>query len=71
LIALTTPRAASWKGVYVGIDVACALGKRLPICVVSAGHPLMPLAIPKPEDDGTRKPHGIEVTGSNRILPYQ
>jgi hypothetical protein len=35
------------SSVYVGIDVACALGKRLPICVVSAGHPLMPLAIPK------------------------
>jgi len=33
--------------VYVGIDVACAIGKRLPICVVSAGDPLMPLTIPK------------------------
>jgi hypothetical protein len=32
--------------VYVGIDVACAVGKRLPVCVVSAGHPLMPLTIP-------------------------
>ena len=31
--------------VYVGIDVACAIGKRLPICVVSAGPPLMPLKI--------------------------
>jgi predicted nuclease with RNAse H fold len=34
------------SSVYVGIDVACAVGKRLPICVVSAGHPLMPLTIP-------------------------
>jgi len=33
--------------VYVGIDVACAVGKRLPICVVSVGDPLVPLTIPK------------------------
>jgi hypothetical protein len=33
--------------VYLGIDVACAIKKRLPICVVSEGHPLMPLTIPK------------------------
>ena len=33
--------------VYVGIDVASATGKRLPICVVSAGLPLMPLVIPR------------------------
>jgi predicted nuclease with RNAse H fold len=33
--------------VYVGIDLACAAGKRLPICVVSAGHPLTPMTIPK------------------------
>jgi hypothetical protein len=33
--------------VYVGIDVACAVDKQLPICVVSAGFPLMPLMIPK------------------------
>ncbi len=33
--------------VYVGIDVACAVNKKLPICVVSAGPTLMPLAIPK------------------------
>jgi hypothetical protein len=33
--------------VYLGIDVACAIGKRLPLCVVSAGRPLMPLTIPK------------------------
>jgi hypothetical protein len=35
------------SSVYIGIDVACAVGKRLPICVVSAGRPLMPLTIPK------------------------
>ena len=35
------------SSVYVGIDVACAVGKRLPICVVSASHPVMPLAIPQ------------------------
>ena len=33
--------------VYVGIDVACARGKRLPICVVSGRRPLNPLMIPK------------------------
>jgi predicted nuclease with RNAse H fold len=33
--------------VYLGIDVSCALRKRLPICVLSAGRPMMPLAIPK------------------------
>jgi hypothetical protein len=32
--------------IYIGIDVACAVGKRLPICVVEAGQPLMPLDIP-------------------------
>ena len=35
------------SSVYIGIDVACAVGKRLPICVVSTGRPLMPLTIPK------------------------
>jgi hypothetical protein len=38
---------AESSSVYVGIDVACAVGKRLPICVVSTGCPLMPLTIPK------------------------
>jgi len=33
--------------VYLGIDVACAAGKRLPICVVSAGPSYTPLIIPK------------------------
>jgi hypothetical protein len=35
------------SSVYLGIDVSCAARKRLPICVLSAGYPLMPLAIPK------------------------
>ena len=33
--------------VYIGIDVACGRGKRLPICVVSGRQPLTPLMIPK------------------------
>lgn len=33
--------------VYIGIDVACAIGKKLPICVVSAGYPLVPLVVPR------------------------
>jgi hypothetical protein len=33
--------------VFVGIDVACAVNKRLPICVVSAGRQLTPMMIPK------------------------
>jgi hypothetical protein len=33
--------------VYFGIDVACARGKRLPICVVSGGSPLTPMMIQK------------------------
>ena len=33
--------------VYFGIDVACARGKRLPICVATGRHPLIPLMIPK------------------------
>ena len=32
--------------VHVGIDVACAVNKKLPICVVSTGPKLTPLAIP-------------------------
>jgi hypothetical protein len=40
-------RAMKSNSVYVGIDVACAVSKRLPICVVSEGHPIIPLMIPK------------------------
>jgi hypothetical protein len=45
-VGLLVKFSMSPPSVYVGIDVACAVGKRLPICVVSAGHPLMPLTIP-------------------------
>jgi predicted nuclease with RNAse H fold len=37
----------SASSIYVGIDVACAAGKRLPICLVASGRPLMPLIVPK------------------------
>lgn len=33
--------------VYVGIDVACAVGKQLPICVISSSDPPVPLRIPR------------------------
>ena len=33
--------------VFVGIDVACGVDKRLPLCVVSAGSQVTPLRIPK------------------------
>lgn len=33
--------------VFVGIDVACAIEKRLPMCVVSVGRQVVPLTIPK------------------------
>ena len=32
--------------IYIGIDVACAAGKRLPICFVRPGRPLTPLTLP-------------------------
>jgi hypothetical protein len=32
--------------VYIGIDVACAAGKRLPLCAVSGCDPITPLKIP-------------------------
>ena len=34
------------SSVYIGIDVACGAGKRLPLCFVSAGRQVMPLTIP-------------------------
>lgn len=33
--------------IYIGIDVACARNKRLPICAVSQGNALEPLQIPE------------------------
>jgi predicted nuclease with RNAse H fold len=55
--------------VYVGIDVACALGKRLPICVVSAGRPLMPLMIP--EHLATLLPRGLGNKEIAAAAPFQ
>ena len=55
--------------VYVGIDVACAARKRLPICVVSAGHPLTPLAIPK--HLGAAIPRGIGNKEITAVAPFR
>jgi hypothetical protein len=57
------------SSVYVGIDVACAIGKRLPICVVSAGHPLMPLTIPK--HLATLLPRGLGNREIAAAIPFQ
>jgi hypothetical protein len=57
------------SSVYVGIDVACAVGKRLPICVVSADHPLMPLTIPKHLT--TLIPRGVGNKEITAALPFQ
>ena len=55
--------------VYVGIDVACAARKRLPICVVSAGQPLTPLAIPK--HLGAAIPRGIGNKEITAVAPFR
>ncbi|WP_324482674.1 DUF429 domain-containing protein [Acidiphilium sp.] len=55
--------------VYVGIDVACATGKRLPICFAKPGLPLTPLTLPS--DLRAVLPRGLgnrEVTATH---PYQ
>jgi len=36
----------SLSSVYIGIDVACARGRKLPTCVISANCPPVPLQIP-------------------------
>ena len=54
---------------YVGIDVACAAGKRLPICFVRPGLPLTPLTLPS--DLCSVLPRGLgnrEVTATH---PYR
>jgi hypothetical protein len=43
--------------VYIGIDVACALGKRLPVCIVVAGPRLVPLKVPS--ELATLIPRGV------------
>jgi hypothetical protein len=35
------------SSVYMGIDVACTVGKRLPFWVLSSGRLITPLAVPK------------------------
>ncbi|HJS87501.1 MAG TPA: DUF429 domain-containing protein [Acetobacteraceae bacterium] len=45
------------RPVYVGIDVACATSKRLPVCFVAAGPPLLPLTVPRHLSD--RIPCGL------------
>ena len=55
--------------VYVGIDVACAAGKKLPLCVVSAGHPLMPLRIPKQLAELI--PRGVGNKEITAVAPFQ
>ena len=62
-------RSVSSIPVYVGIDVACAAGKRLPICVVSAGQPIMPLAIPK--HLGAAIPRGVGNKEITALAPFR
>jgi predicted nuclease with RNAse H fold len=62
-------RSVSSIPVYVGIDVACAAGKRLPICMVSAGQPIMPLAIPK--HLGAAIPRGVGNREITAVAPFQ
>lgn len=57
------------SSVYIGIDVACAVGKPLPICVVSASLPLMPLTIPK--HLARLIPRGVGNTEITAIAPFQ
>ena len=49
--------------VFIGIDVACAVGKRLPLYVVAAGCPLSPLGIPR--EYAGRIPRGV---GNQEII---
>jgi hypothetical protein len=55
--------------IYVGIDVACAVGKRLPICLVEAGHPVTPINIPS--DLAAAIPRGLGNREITSTLPYQ
>ena len=57
------------SSVYIGIDVACKVGKRLPICIVSAGRPLVPLSIPKQLEKLIPRGVGnMEITAN---IPFQ
>jgi hypothetical protein len=55
--------------IYVGIDVACAKGKRLPICMVAAGDPVLPLKIPK--HLGAAMPRGLGNTEVTSAAPFR
>jgi hypothetical protein len=55
--------------VYLGIDVSCAVGKALPLCVLSAGPPIMPLAIPKRL--ARLIPRGVGNKEITAALPFQ
>lgn len=59
----------SSSSVYIGIDVAIAARKRLPICVVSEGHPLGLLTIPKPLSDLI--PRGVGNREIVSAAPFQ
>jgi hypothetical protein len=59
----------SSSSVYIGIDVACALGKRLPICVVTTGRLLMPLMIPKELADLI--PRGVGNREITAAVPFK
>ena len=59
----------SSSAVYAGIDVACAVGKRLPICFVAANHHLMPLNIPS--HLATAMPRGLGNKEITSAVPYR
>jgi hypothetical protein len=55
--------------VYIGIDVACALGKRLPIRMVSAEPWLMPLTVPR--ELAALIPRGVGNKEVFTTIPFQ
>ena len=55
--------------IYVGIDVACALGKRLPICFAAAGGALTPLEIPSYL--ASAMPRGLGNKELISVTPYR
>jgi hypothetical protein len=54
---------------HIGIDLACARGKALPICVVSAGPPMMPLRIPN--EMAALIPRGVGNKEINSASPFR
>jgi len=59
----------SLSSVYVGIDVACAIRKRLPICFASANPSLLPLTIPRHLSDLI--PRGVGNKEIIAIAPFR